>query len=80
LKCPPLPGAEATILGYPTAHENDAERAVLAGFAILKAAATLKLTGDLAVQTRVVRARASFGRAIDQNLSRKYEDDRFSNS
>jgi class 3 adenylate cyclase len=39
--------------GYPTAHENDAERAILAGLAIIKAVAELKLTGDVAVQARI---------------------------
>src|SRR5262245_64580380 len=29
-------------LGYPTAHENDAERAILAGLAILKAVRTVR--------------------------------------
>jgi class 3 adenylate cyclase len=38
--------------GYPTAHENDAERAILAGLAILKAVGTLKAAGDV-VQTRI---------------------------
>src|SRR5262245_48940338 len=39
--------------GYPTAHENDAERAILAGLAILKAVGALKTVADVAVQTRV---------------------------
>jgi len=39
--------------GYPTAHENDAERAILAGLAILKAVGTLKAAADVAVQTRI---------------------------
>jgi len=39
--------------GYPTAHENDAERAILAGLAILKAVASLKPASDAAVQTRI---------------------------
>jgi class 3 adenylate cyclase len=39
--------------GYPTAHENDAERAILAGLAILKAVGTLKTAADVAVQTRI---------------------------
>jgi class 3 adenylate cyclase len=39
--------------GYPTAHENDAERAILSGLAILKAVATLKAAGDVALQTRI---------------------------
>src|SRR5262249_13160726 len=38
--------------GYPTAHENDAERAILAGLAILGAIPGLKVAGGLAVQTR----------------------------
>jgi tetratricopeptide (TPR) repeat protein len=36
-----------------TAHENDAERAILAGLAILKAIGTLKAAADVAVQTRI---------------------------
>ena len=39
--------------GYPTAYENDAERAILAGLAIVKAVAALKPAADVAVQTRV---------------------------
>jgi class 3 adenylate cyclase/predicted ATPase len=39
--------------GYPTAHENDAERAILAGLAILKALATLITPTNVAVQTRI---------------------------
>jgi class 3 adenylate cyclase len=39
--------------GYPTAHENDAEQAILAGLAILKAVASLKPATDLALQTRI---------------------------
>jgi class 3 adenylate cyclase len=39
--------------GYPTAHENDAERAILAGLAILKAVVTLKAGGDVAAQARI---------------------------
>jgi len=39
--------------GYPMAHENDAERAVLAGLAILKAIGTLKTAAGVAVQTRI---------------------------
>jgi class 3 adenylate cyclase len=39
--------------GYPTAHENDAERAILAGLAILKAVGTMKTAADVAVQTRI---------------------------
>jgi class 3 adenylate cyclase len=39
--------------GYPTAHENDAERAILAGLAILNAVTTLKATGDVSLQTRI---------------------------
>jgi class 3 adenylate cyclase len=39
--------------GYPTAHENDAERAILAGLAILKVVGTLKAGGDMALQTRI---------------------------
>jgi len=39
--------------GYPTAHENDAERAILAGLAILKAVGRLKAGGDMALQTRI---------------------------
>jgi hypothetical protein len=39
--------------GYPTAHENDAERAILAGLAILKAVGTLQTAADVAVQARI---------------------------
>jgi class 3 adenylate cyclase/predicted ATPase len=39
--------------GYPTAHENDAERAILAGLAILKAVGTLKTAADVTVRTRI---------------------------
>jgi len=39
--------------GYPTAHENDAERAILAGLAILKAVAALKPAANVALQTRI---------------------------
>ena len=39
--------------GYPTAHENDAERAILAGLAILKAVPTLNPAADVVVQTRI---------------------------
>jgi class 3 adenylate cyclase len=39
--------------GYPTAQENDAERAILAGLAILKAVGTLKVTRDVALQIRI---------------------------
>ena len=39
--------------GYPTAHENDAERAILAGLAILKSVASLRPVADVAVQTRI---------------------------
>ncbi len=39
--------------GYPSAHENDAERAILAGLAILKAVADLRPVADVVVQTRI---------------------------
>ena len=39
--------------GYPTAHENDAERAILAGLNILKSVATIRTASDVAVQTRI---------------------------
>jgi class 3 adenylate cyclase/tetratricopeptide (TPR) repeat protein len=39
--------------GYPTAHENDAERAILAGLATLKAVKTLRTAANVAVQTRI---------------------------
>jgi len=39
--------------GYPTAHENDAERAILAGLAILKSVASLRPVADVAMQTRI---------------------------
>jgi len=39
--------------GYPTAHENDAERAILAGLAILNAVAGLKPAVDVVLQTRI---------------------------
>src|SRR5262249_25637324 len=39
--------------GYPTAHENDAERAILAGLAILKAIGTLKTAADVVVKARI---------------------------
>jgi class 3 adenylate cyclase len=39
--------------GYPAAHEDDAERAILAGLAILKAIGTLRTAADVAVQTRI---------------------------
>jgi predicted ATPase/class 3 adenylate cyclase len=39
--------------GYPTADENDAERAILAGLAILRAAGTLTITADVRVQIRI---------------------------
>src|SRR5262245_39860475 len=39
--------------GYPTAHENDAERAILAGLAILKAVATIGTPAGVPVQTRI---------------------------
>src|SRR5215467_6849495 len=39
--------------GYPTAHENDAERAILAGLAILRAVGDLKIAGGEALQTRI---------------------------
>jgi class 3 adenylate cyclase/tetratricopeptide (TPR) repeat protein len=39
--------------GFPTAHENDAERAILAGLAILKAITSLKPAGGIALQTRI---------------------------
>jgi class 3 adenylate cyclase len=39
--------------GYPTAHENDAERAILAGLAILKTVGTPRTAATVAVQTRI---------------------------
>lgn len=39
--------------GYPTAHEDDAERAVRAGLAILAAVETLRPAGHVSVQTRI---------------------------
>jgi class 3 adenylate cyclase len=39
--------------GYPTADENDAERAILAGVAILKTAGTLTTAADVPVQIRI---------------------------
>jgi len=39
--------------GYPRAHENDAERAILAGLGILRAVASLTPAADVAVQTRI---------------------------
>jgi class 3 adenylate cyclase len=39
--------------GYPTAHENDAERAILAGLAILKAVGSLRTAANVTVQTRI---------------------------
>jgi class 3 adenylate cyclase len=40
-------------LGYPMAHENDAERAILAGLAILKAVGILRTATGVAVQTPI---------------------------
>jgi class 3 adenylate cyclase/tetratricopeptide (TPR) repeat protein len=42
--------------GYPTAHENDAERAILAGLAILTAIGDLKAASGEALQTRIAVA------------------------
>ena len=39
--------------GYPAAHEDDAERAVRAGLAILDAVDTLKPTSDVTLQARI---------------------------
>ncbi|HEV3194319.1 MAG TPA: adenylate/guanylate cyclase domain-containing protein, partial [Polyangiaceae bacterium] len=39
--------------GYPSAHENDAERAILAGLAILNGVAQLKAGADAPVQARI---------------------------
>jgi class 3 adenylate cyclase len=39
--------------GYPTAQENDAERANLAGLGILKSVGAIKTAADVAVQTRI---------------------------
>jgi class 3 adenylate cyclase/predicted ATPase len=39
--------------GYPTAHENDAERAILAGLAILKSVSGIKAVADVVVQARI---------------------------
>jgi class 3 adenylate cyclase len=39
--------------GYPTAHENDAERAIFAGLAIIKAVGGLKAPADEPLQTRI---------------------------
>jgi class 3 adenylate cyclase/tetratricopeptide (TPR) repeat protein len=39
--------------GYPSAHENDAERAILAGLAILKAVTAPKAGGEMELQTRI---------------------------
>src|SRR5262249_21233149 len=39
--------------GYPTAHENDAERAILAGLAIVRAVGVLKAGGGEALQARI---------------------------
>jgi class 3 adenylate cyclase/predicted ATPase len=39
--------------GYPTAHENDAERAILAGLAILKSVGTIRTEADIVVQVRI---------------------------
>jgi class 3 adenylate cyclase len=38
---------------YPADHETDAERAILAGLAIIGAVGTLRTTADVAVQTRI---------------------------
>jgi class 3 adenylate cyclase len=39
--------------GYPTAHENDAERAILAGLAIVRSVGDLKAAGGEALQARI---------------------------
>jgi class 3 adenylate cyclase len=39
--------------GYPTAHENDAERAILAGLDILKSVGTITTASNVVVQTRI---------------------------
>lgn len=39
--------------GFPTAHEDDAERAVRAGLAILSAVSTLRLADGVVVQSRI---------------------------
>ena len=39
--------------GYPTAHEDDAERAVRAGLDVVKAVSSLVAPGDVALQSRV---------------------------
>src|SRR5262249_57962371 len=40
--------------GYPIAHENDAERAILAGLAILKTVGALKTATDVAGRAPIV--------------------------
>src|SRR5262245_44786199 len=45
----PIPGRRgACVFRYPTAHENDAERAILAGLAILKAVGGVRTAADKA--------------------------------
>src|SRR5262245_23098471 len=39
--------------GYPIAHENDAERAILAGLAIIRSVGTLRIAANVVVQTRI---------------------------
>jgi class 3 adenylate cyclase/predicted ATPase len=39
--------------GYPAAHENDAERAILAALGILKSVGTIRTAADVGVQTRI---------------------------
>jgi predicted ATPase/class 3 adenylate cyclase len=39
--------------GYPIAHENDAERAILAGLAVLRAVARIRTVADVTVKARI---------------------------
>jgi class 3 adenylate cyclase len=59
--------------GYPTAHENDAERAILSGLAILKAVGSLKPRGDVTLQTRIAIGSGVVvvGDLIRQNLTQE---------
>jgi class 3 adenylate cyclase/predicted ATPase len=59
--------------GYPTAHENDAERAILGGLAILKAVGTLKPGSDVVLQTRIAIGSGVVvvGDLIRQNLTQE---------
>jgi class 3 adenylate cyclase/tetratricopeptide (TPR) repeat protein len=60
-----------TYFGYPQAHEDDAERAVRAGLAVIEAVARLELPERLAVRIGVATGLVVVGELIDEGMAQE---------